>query len=131
AIDFVAKPSARATPRLVEIRDELVRKVRSAAGVGSDRLRRRPEEIEKASKIEPVVPTPQMAEGGQFTLIAIGASTGGPPAIQAILRSLLRLPVPVVIAQHMPPVFTRLFAERLHGSGGWRVKEAEAGELLD
>ena len=68
---------------------------------------------------------------GAFSLLAIGASTGGPPAIQAILRTLRRLPVPVVIAQHMPPVFTRLFAERLHGANGWRVKEAEAGEILE
>ena len=131
AVDFVAKPSARATPRLAEIRDELVRKVRSASTIGAEKLKKRPEEIEKTARIEPVVVATPQAEAGVFSLVAIGASTGGPPAIQAILRALLRMPVPVVVAQHMPPVFTRLFAERLHGIGGWRVKEAEAGELID
>jgi len=130
AVDFVAKPSAKASPRLTEIRDELIRKVRAAASVGPDKLKRRPEDLEKAAKAEPTpAPVPEIT--GAFSLLVLGASTGGPPAIQAILRSLMRLPISVVIAQHMPPVFTRLFAERLHGSGGWRVKEAEAGEHLE
>jgi two-component system chemotaxis response regulator CheB len=130
AVDFVSKPSAKASPRLSEIRTELIRKVKAAAAVGTDRLRRRVDDLDKASRAEPAPPSPPEGSGA-FGLMVIGASTGGPPAIQAILRSLRRLPVPVVVAQHMPPVFTRLFAERLDGSSGWKVKEAEAGELLD
>jgi two-component system chemotaxis response regulator CheB len=59
-------------------------------------------------------------------LIAIGASTGGPPAVQAILRTLTDdSPAAVVIAQHMPQNFTASFAERLHRLGGMRVCEAQ------
>lgn len=130
AVDFVAKPSAKASPRLAEIRDELVRKVRAAAAVGADKIRKRPDDLDVANRAEPAPPEPPVGSGA-FSLLVLGASTGGPPAIQAILKSLRRLPVPIVIAQHMPPVFTRLFAERLHGTSGWRVKEAEAGEPIE
>ena len=63
--------------------------------------------------------------------MAIGASTGGPPALQQVLTALAAdLPAAVVIAQHMPEGFTRMFAERLDRIVGLRVKEAEGDEEL-
>lgn len=65
-------------------------------------------------------------------LVAVGASTGGPPAIQRILETFREpLPVPVVIAQHMPPGFTRAFADRLNAHLPFPVREAADGEWLD
>ena len=67
---------------------------------------------------------------GTEKLIAIGASTGGTEAIRAILT---RLPADfpaIVITQHMPPGFTRSFAERLDSQCRIRVKEADNGERL-
>ncbi|MDD3846002.1 MAG: chemotaxis response regulator protein-glutamate methylesterase [Syntrophorhabdaceae bacterium] len=64
-------------------------------------------------------------------ILAIGASTGGPPALQHILTRLPRaFPVPVVIAQHMPKIFTQSFSQRLDTVSQLQVKEAEDGETL-
>ncbi len=64
-------------------------------------------------------------------MLAIGSSTGGPDALAQVLPALgSGLRVPVVIVQHMPPVFTRLFAERLNNISGLTVREAAGGELL-
>jgi two-component system chemotaxis response regulator CheB len=64
-------------------------------------------------------------------LIVIGASTGGPPAIEALLRELgADLPVPIALVQHMPPGFTRAFAERLNAHLPIAVREAEDGEVM-
>ena len=65
-------------------------------------------------------------------VIAIGASTGGPKALEDILTALPGdLPVPVIVVQHMPPGFTAPFAKRLDGLCEVRVHEARQGELLE
>ncbi|UQX89589.1 chemotaxis response regulator protein-glutamate methylesterase [Jatrophihabitans telluris] len=64
-------------------------------------------------------------------ILAIGCSTGGPEALSSILRELpADLPVPVVVVQHMPPVFTALFAERLDKGAKLTVHEARDGMPL-
>jgi two-component system chemotaxis response regulator CheB len=65
-------------------------------------------------------------------LCVIGASTGGPPALQRLLETLPPdFPLPVVIAQHMPPGFTRPFAQRLNGLCDLRVREAVDGDRIE
>jgi two-component system chemotaxis response regulator CheB len=69
--------------------------------------------------------------GGRIDIQAIGSSTGGPDALTKVLTGLPSdLPVPIVITQHMPPVFTRMFAERLDRSTPLRVFEAADGMEL-
>jgi two-component system, chemotaxis family, protein-glutamate methylesterase/glutaminase len=63
-------------------------------------------------------------------ILAIGASTGGVAAVQHVLTALNRAPLPIVVAQHMPPGYTRRFAERLQQVTGYQVKEAEDGDEL-
>jgi two-component system chemotaxis response regulator CheB len=64
-------------------------------------------------------------------IVAIGASTGGPNALALLLPALpASFPVPIVIVQHMPPLFTRLLADRLAGKSAIGVSEAVPGELL-
>lgn len=64
-------------------------------------------------------------------LCLIGASTGGPPAVQRILERLpARFPVPIVVVQHMPPGFTEAFARRLDSLSRLRVREAVEGMRL-
>ena len=64
------------------------------------------------------------------TLIAIGASTGGPAQLLEVLPRLPGDLPPVVIVQHMPEGFTRAFADRLARASGHDVKEAQSGEVL-
>jgi two-component system chemotaxis response regulator CheB len=67
----------------------------------------------------------------RIELVAIGASTGGPNALAAVLPALpADFPVPIVIVQHMPPVFTRSMADRLNAQAAIGVSEATAGEPL-
>lgn len=71
-------------------------------------------------------PTVQTAE-----IVAIGVSTGGPNALSAILPQVpARFPVPIVIVQHMPPMFTQLLASRLTSQCQIPVREAMTGEPL-
>jgi len=67
---------------------------------------------------------------GRPPLLAIGASTGGTEALKVVLGQLPRDCPPVLVTQHMPPVFTRSFAARLDALCQIGVKEAEDGELL-
>ncbi len=63
--------------------------------------------------------------------IVIGASTGGPRAVEQVLRQLpAQIPAVVLVVQHMPPGFTRSFAERLDAQCAISVKEGEHGEIL-
>src|SRR5688500_14610065 len=127
ALDFIPKPGGRVSPRLPEIEQDLVRKVMQVVDVRMENLRRRVQEDEQRSA---AVPASAPAVSGRISLVAIGTSTGGPPALQYLFESLPELPVPFVIAQHMPPNFTRLFAERVNKLTTFEVKEAEEGEEL-
>jgi two-component system chemotaxis response regulator CheB len=66
--------------------------------------------------------------GGRVDILAIGSSTGGPDALTKVLTGLPSdFPVPIVVTQHMPPVFTKMFAERLDRSTPLHVVEARDG----
>jgi two-component system chemotaxis response regulator CheB len=70
-------------------------------------------------------------ERGPVEVVAIASSTGGPPAIQAILTVLpADINAGIVISQHMPSGFTRSFAERLNKLSGLMVSEAASGDLV-
>ena len=127
AVDFIAKPGGRVSPRLEEIQKDLVTKVLQIAEIRMDNVKRLITEEDRKSEEEPVF-TGTCAKG--IELIAVGCSTGGPPALQHLFQNLPLLPVPIVVAQHMPPTFTRLFAERVNRLTRYNVKEADDGELL-
>ena len=79
----------------------------------------------------PARPARRGTPGGKIDILAIGSSTGGPDALTKVLQGLpADLPVPIVITQHMPPVFTKMFAERLDRSTPLRVVEATDGMEL-
>jgi two-component system chemotaxis response regulator CheB len=127
ALDFIAKPGGRVSPRLEEIERDLVAKVRQIAQVRMENLSRRIEEEEAAAG--DAAPMAEVCPKG-IELVAIGCSTGGPPALQHLFQALPRLPVPFVVAQHMPPTFTRLFAERVNKLTPFEVREGRDGEML-
>lgn len=74
---------------------------------------------------------PGAQRSARVDVVAIGVSTGGPDALAKVLPALpVDLPVPVLVVQHMPPVFTRQFADRLDGRCALTVSEAVAGDAV-
>lgn len=77
-----------------------------------------------------VLPLPPASRGSTAEIVAIGVSTGGPNALAVVLPALpADLGVPIVIAQHIPPVFSQVLAQRLNGASKIRVVEAKGGEV--
>ena len=126
AVDFIPKNLADLSVNIVKIREILVEKIK---GIGRKRpfrriikLTHKPLHMPKAS---------QYASKRRISIVAIGSSTGGPRALQNIITQFPEdFPVPILIAQHMPPAFTGPFAERLNQLSNIKVKEAEDGEPL-
>lgn len=115
AIDIVKKPTALATDRLYDMREELVAKIKAAALA-------RPKSI-----AIPTSRSAQVAGAPRHGVIVIGTSTGGPQAITRLLQALPGdLPVPVVIALHIPEGYTDALAVRLNASSALEVREARA-----
>jgi len=131
AVDFVTKPSLLKGEGIEEFSEVLPQKIRNAAGASLP-LRHHiipsSKPLSDSSKIEKI-----KAEGRIVRCaVAIGASTGGPKAIEEILRSLPReLPAAVFITQHMPPQFTYSLAKRLDRISSMKVVEAKAGENIE
>jgi len=85
----------------------------------------------KAAVLQCAAPLARRKAAGRVEILAIGASTGGPNALAEIFTVLpADLPVPIVIVQHMPPMFTRLLAERLTSISKLHVREGQAGDVL-
>jgi two-component system chemotaxis response regulator CheB len=128
AVDFIAKPGGRVSPRLEEIERDLIAKVLQVADIRMENLRRR---IAEEEQVAPRATEPAPVCEGGIELVAIGCSTGGPPALQYVFQNLPLLPIPIVVAQHMPQAFTRLFAERVNKLTSYTVKEGDDGEMLE
>jgi two-component system chemotaxis response regulator CheB len=85
---------------------------------------------ERAGLPVSAVARPKLPEN-KIEAVVIGVSTGGPDALAKVLSNVPYLPVPVMVVQHMPPVFTKLLAERLTTKSPMPVKEAAGGEVLE
>jgi two-component system chemotaxis response regulator CheB len=124
ANDYVTKPSNVGSVGIAisRIKDELIPKIRALCG------------IQQPVVSDPAPPKrkpPLPIKRGAIEVVAIGVSTGGPNALSEMLPLLPReLPVPVVIVQHMPPLFTKLLADRLSAHCSIGVKECVAGMPL-
>lgn len=123
AVDFVVKPDFQAPKGMENFIRDLIQKIKAASAVKSAPLR-----PAKAKIAGPVVGS---AAHNANTLIAIGASTGGTEATYSILRTLSPSVPGIVVVQHIPPVFSRMYAERLDAQTALRVKEAETGDYAD
>jgi two-component system chemotaxis response regulator CheB len=131
ATDYVTKPSNAGSvlASIDRVRLDLIPKIKAL--VGATRARATPTIVRP-----PVQPPAAPAVATQVRLdrvdvMAIGCSTGGPDALTSIVAALPRdLAVPVLVVQHMPALFTRLFAERLDRSSPLTVCEAADGQVL-
>jgi two-component system chemotaxis response regulator CheB len=123
ATDYITKPANMGSPgaATARVRDELIPRIKAlhrAAGA-------------LMPQITPA-PTFRTRAGGQIDAVAIGVSTGGPNALAALLPQLPEdFPVPVVIVQHMPPLFTKFLADRLNGQCALTVREGVPGAKVE
>ena len=126
ACDFVTKPKIDLARGTADVGTEIVAKVKAAA---RSRVRAR---VAPSRALETKPANTQSAVSFRTTqrFIAIGASTGGTEALRDVLTALPADAPPVVIVQHMPPVFTRQFAQRLDGICKVQVREAKSGDAL-
>ena len=128
AVDFIAKPARAKSSDLYALQQDLISKVYLAAQLSVKKIRRRfgAEGGLAGKQILPLQPA-----NYQAAALLIGASTGGPPALHQLFSSLKeKLPVPIAVAQHMPPGFTKSFARRLNEYSVLDVKEAEDGDRM-
>ncbi len=132
AVDFMLKPSGNLSGGLDAVAAELIEKVKSASTV-EVKAPERQEGWDLPPKTVERKPAARIVRScdDRFDLVAIGTSTGGPVALKTVLSGLpADFPLPIVIVQHMPPVFTKAFAERLNSTCPVAVKEAEPGDVL-
>ncbi|MBI5183040.1 MAG: chemotaxis response regulator protein-glutamate methylesterase [Nitrospinae bacterium] len=150
AVDFLVKPTSEISEEIKNLKDELINKVIGVAGLNMEKIISRvgragilpayrgrslqgqdTEEMHmrESDPYNSLLSQPIIDK--RIDMVAIGASTGGPTAIERIISDLPKdLPVPVAIAQHMPSGFTKMFADRLAKSSTIEVKEAEDGDLV-
>ncbi len=154
ATDYVTKPSnvGSIAESVAAVRDQMVPKIHALAGrpsrppagapLAGSPVRPAPQRplpptgpgrlgAPTATRPTPAAKPVRRGAAGRVDIVAIGSSTGGPDALTKVLTGLPGdLPVPIVVTQHMPPVFTRMFAERLHRSTPLTVVEAGDGMEL-
>jgi two-component system chemotaxis response regulator CheB len=129
ANEYVTKPAnvGSVGQSMESVREQLIPKIKALTG--------RPVTIGPARTAAPPPPprasAPRTGPGKKPAVLVIGSSTGGPEALARVLPQLpASLPVPVLLVQHMPPVFTRQFAQRLDRLCALRVVEASDGVPL-
>lgn len=145
AVDFVAKPKGAVSLEIDALAPALVETVRSAAAARISRTTRLRERVR--ARVAGLVPAPAhreerpllpaqalmpVAVPGQTGLVLVGCSTGGPPALDALLGELpADFPWPIVIAQHMPATFTGSLARRLDKICALAVSEVDRAVPLE
>lgn len=124
AVDFVEKPPAKKGESMINFSREIEEKVVIAANVD---VKAKRAAATRVSHVKLDASTGTFARTG---LIALGASTGGTEATSVILR---RLPANIpgmIVTQHMPPVFTKMYAQRLDKECAASIKEAEENDVV-
>ncbi len=118
AIDFVLKPSTSFGNKLEDMIDELLQKIKVASTVDVSKWRNKPRHEVKR-------PKGAVLHGTTDKVIGIGASTGGTVALRTVIEAFPPDMPGTVIVQHMPPKFTKMFADKLNSISKVEVKEAE------
>lgn len=146
AVDFLPKRFSDISSNADKAREQLQERVRTVAagarpGTPVSRARTTPAATGPAPAAggtaarESATPTRRASAGpsaSDLDLVVIGASTGGPVALQRVLSALpASFPVPILLVQHMPANFTTAFAQRVDGMSQLRIREAADGDTLE
>jgi two-component system chemotaxis response regulator CheB len=130
ANDYVTKPAnvGSVGQSMESVREQLIPRIRALTGRPPGPAAAR---AAAAAPVAPRIPAPRSGPRSRPAVLVVGSSTGGPEALAKVLPHLpASLPVPVLMVQHMPPVFTRQFAQRLDRLSALRVVEAVDGTPL-
>jgi len=124
AVDFVQKPTALASEKILEVSDELIAKVKTASAISLERL----------PTVKPAAPlsmsVPKFREG-KIDIVVVGISTGGPQALRYLIPQLpTGFPVPLAVVMHMPVGYTEMYAAKLNELSSLEFHEASEGEIL-
>ena len=138
AVDFLAKPRGAGMEGLESLADELIAKVKMAARVAPQPINHRGlrsaecgTQLPETSNPQSAIRNPQSKAVAAERVLAIGVSTGGPQALSSLLSRLPQdFPAGILVVQHMPEGFTRMFAERLAHMSPLEVREAQEGDLV-
>ena len=134
AVEIIAKPTSGLKSFLLESATELVAAIRAAAKANLKNLGKRSLLPQPAPRLsaDAVLPAANGHAMAQTTerIVAIGTSTGGTQALEALLTALPRVCPGIVIVQHMPEKFTASFAERLDGLCQIEVREAKNNDRI-
>lgn len=134
ANDYVTKPSSHGVNTREVVGEELLRKIKGLASPIAQALRlakppTTPSTSEGTGTASTTIFSGDEVTRRKFAVVAIGVSTGGPNALQELIpRIPATLRVPILIVQHMPPLFTKLLAERLNAQSQVPVVEAVEGQ---
>ncbi len=118
AVDFVQKPTARATEKIFEVSSELIDKVKAAGNIPVERIQSAishgfADSFTQSSAGQ----NGRIAGNHSVDIVVLGISTGGPQALKQLIPSLpADFPVPVVVVMHMPVGYTEIYARRLNES---------------
>lgn len=127
AIDYLQKPTALASDRLMDMSDQLIEKVKAAA---ASSVRAAPPPLEPAKPVAAVSRVVPVSR--RIDVIAIGISTGGPQGLKQVIPRLPHdLPVAVGIVLHMPVGYTELYARKLAEISRVPVRQAAAGDEVE
>ena len=121
AIDFVQKPTALASERLLDVAEELVEKVKAAARAS----------VRIAPAVAAVAPPLPISRGDvtSVDIVVVGISTGGPQGLKNFVPRLPQnFPVPVAIVLHLPIGYTEMYARKLDELSALHVSEAQEGD---
>ncbi|AKB52989.1 Chemotaxis response regulator protein-glutamate methylesterase CheB [Methanosarcina barkeri str. Wiesmoor] len=137
AVDVIQRPEGILSQNMPDMAEEICRKTRAATKANLENLecmRNRELEETDINKREKIEKHRSRKETTSFVrnVLAIGASTGGPRALEKLIGSFpADIPAAVLIVQHMPAGFTASFSKRLDSKTALRVKEAEEGDIIE
>jgi two-component system chemotaxis response regulator CheB len=132
ASDYVTKPAnvGSAAAAMARVREQLIPKIKALCGGARASRDKVSAAVPAPARRIPLTPNGSMRDR-RVEIVAIGTSTGGPNALAELIPQIPGdFPVPIVIVQHMPPIFTKLLAERLSAKSAIEVHEGAAGEDL-
>jgi two-component system chemotaxis response regulator CheB len=129
AVDFVQKPTALATEKIFEVSDELIEKVKSAAGIPMARVKISAPTVEAETTQQQS--TSSVTRKELADVVVIGISTGGPQALKQLIPQLpADFPAPVAMVMHMPVGYTEMYARKLDEQSPLEVREAHEGDVM-